>query len=183
MAQSDYTDLGGDPWLVLWYDLGAPRKDTYSASAESGRARRSLLERYDHEFGFRVKVAAEAKAGGELVRPFHVGECGWCVWQEYCTQVAGPDDASFAIRTGLPTAQQWRYLYDLGKHWKFSTSGFDSARESDRLRRMTLVCERAYQVNDIARAYGVPAENLNWVWLQRIENSPTLLEQLRGVKP
>ena len=115
IGQSDYTDLGGDPWLVTWYDLGTPRKDTYSASAESGRARRSLLERYDHEFAFRVMVAEEAKAGGELVRPFHVSECGWCVWEEYCTQVAGPDDASFAIRTGLPTAQQWRYLYDLGK--------------------------------------------------------------------
>ena len=115
IGQSDYTDLGGDPWLVLWYELGTPRKNTYSASAESGRARRSLLERYDHEFGFRVTVAEAAKAGGELVRPFHVSECGWCVWKEYCTQVAGPDDASFAIRTGLPSAQQWRYLYDLGK--------------------------------------------------------------------
>lgn len=83
IGQSAYTDLGGDPWLVLWYDLGTPRKNTYSASAESGRAKRSLLERYDHEFAFRVTVAEAAKAGGELVRPFHVSECGWCVWEEY----------------------------------------------------------------------------------------------------
>ena len=128
IGQSDYTDLGGDPWLVLWYELGTPRKNTYSASAESGRAKRSLLERYDHEFAFRVTVAEAAKAGGELVRPFHVSECGWCVWEEYCTQVAGPDDASFAIRTGLPTAQQWRYLYDLGK-----TTVADLAASGDEL--------------------------------------------------
>lgn len=114
IGRSDYSDLGGDPWLVVWYDLTAPRKDTFSASAESGRAKRSLLERYDHEFAFRLVVADTARAGGELVRPFHVSECARCVWQEYCLQVVGPDDASFAIRTGLPTAQQWRYLYDLG---------------------------------------------------------------------
>lgn len=130
IGQSDYTDLGGDPWLILWYDLGAPRKNTYSASAESGRAKRSLLERYDHEFGFRVTVAVAAMAGGELVRPFHISECGWCVWKEYCTQIAGPDDASFAIRTGLPTAQQWRYLYDLGK-----TTVADLAASGDELPR------------------------------------------------
>lgn len=114
VGQSDYTDVGGDPWLVLWYDLAAPRKVTYSASAATGRAKRSLLERYDHEFAFRLAVAEQAKAGGELVRPFHVTECDRCGWAEYCTQVAGPEDASFAIHAGLPTAQQWRYLFDAG---------------------------------------------------------------------
>ena len=24
IGQSDYTDLGGGPWLVAWYDLGTP---------------------------------------------------------------------------------------------------------------------------------------------------------------
>lgn len=114
IGQSDFSDLGGDPWLIVWYDLDTPRKNTYSATAKSGRAKRSLLERYDHEFAFRLHVAETAKTGGELVQPFHVSECGWCVWEEYCTQVAGPDDASFAIHTSLPTAQQWRYLYDRG---------------------------------------------------------------------
>ena len=114
IGQSDYSDHGGDPWLVVWYDLATPRKVTYSATAESGRVKRSLLERYDHEFGFRLKVAEAARAGEEIVRPFNVAECGWCVWQAYCQQVAGPEDASFAIGTGLPTAQQWRLLYDAG---------------------------------------------------------------------
>ena len=114
IGQSDYSDVGGDPWLIAWYDLGTPRRDTFSASTDTGRAKRSLLERYDHEFAFRVQVATEAKAGGELVRPFHTNECGWCVWQPYCSETAGPDDASFAIQAGLPTAQQWRYLYDAG---------------------------------------------------------------------
>ena len=72
------------------------------------------MERYDHEFAFRLQVAQAARAGDELVRPFHVTEFASCVWQEYCRHASGPDDASFAIRTGLPTAQQWRYLYDLG---------------------------------------------------------------------
>jgi predicted RecB family nuclease len=114
IGQSDYDDLGGDPWLIVWYDLGTPRRDTYSASAETGRAKRSLLERYDHEFAFRLQVADAARAGGELVRPFHTSDCGWCVWQSYCRETAGPDDASFAIQAGLPSAQQWRYLYDAG---------------------------------------------------------------------
>ncbi|MDC5696513.1 ribonuclease H-like domain-containing protein [Intrasporangium calvum] len=114
IGQSDYTDLGGDPWLVAWYDLGTPRKDTFSASAREGRARRTLLERYDHEFAFRLQVAEVAASGGELVRPLHVSECDRCVWLEYCAEVAGADDASFGIRTGLPTAQQWRFLYDRG---------------------------------------------------------------------
>lgn len=114
IGQSDFTDLGGDPWLVVWYDLATPRRVTYSASAASGRAKRSLLERYDHEFAFRLTVAETARAGGELVRPFHVTECASCLWEEYCTQVAGPEDASFAIQAGLPTAQQWRLLYDTG---------------------------------------------------------------------
>ena len=114
IGQSDYSDVGGDPWLVAWYDLAAPRRATFSASAESGRSKRSLFERYDHEFAFRLLVANTAKAGGELVRPFHIRECNSCVWSEYCTEVAGPDDASFAIRAGLPTAQQWRFLYDRG---------------------------------------------------------------------
>lgn len=114
IGQSDYSDVGGDPWLVAWYDLRVPRRATYSASAEGGRARRSLLERYDHEFAFRLLVADTAKSGGELVRPFHIRECNWCVWSEYCSEVAGADDASFAIHAGLPTAQQWRFLYDRG---------------------------------------------------------------------
>ena len=114
IGQSDYSDVGGDPWLIAWYDLGTPRRDTFSTSSDTGRAKRSLLQRYDHEFAFRVQVATEARAGGELVSPFHTNECGWCVWQAYCSETAGPDDASFSIQAGLPTAQQWRYLYDAG---------------------------------------------------------------------
>ncbi|QAY62577.1 recombinase RecB [Xylanimonas allomyrinae] len=112
IGNSDFTPEGGDPWLIRWYDLTTPFKATYSASASAGRAKRSLLDRYDHEFAFRLKVAHAARSGKELVRPFHVSECGACAWSSYCHQVAGPDDASFAIDTGLPTAQQWRHLRD-----------------------------------------------------------------------
>ncbi|WP_242607874.1 recombinase RecB [Xylanimonas ulmi] len=112
IGNSDFTPEGGDPWLIRWYGLTDPVKDTYSASASTGRAKRSLLERYDHEFAFRLKVAREAADGRELVRPFRVDECGACVWASCCREVAGPEDASFAIEKGLPTAQQWRHLYD-----------------------------------------------------------------------
>jgi predicted RecB family nuclease len=114
VGASDYGPEGGDPWLVQWFDLAKPRRDTYSATAAGGRARRSLLERYDHEFAFRLKVAAAAAAGQELVRPFHVYECRTCVWAAHCRDVVGPRDASFSVRAGLPTAQQWRLLYDDG---------------------------------------------------------------------
>lgn len=112
IGNSDFTPEGGDPWLIRWYDLSVPFKATYSASAPAGRAKRSLLDRYDHEFAFRLKVARAARAGDELVRPFRVTECGACAWATHCRDVAGPDDASFAIDAGLPTAQQWRHLRD-----------------------------------------------------------------------
>jgi predicted RecB family nuclease len=68
----------------------------------------------DERVGGVVVGEGTARAGGELVRPFHTSDCGWCVWQSYCRETAGPKDASFAIQAGLPSAQQWRYLYDAG---------------------------------------------------------------------
>ncbi len=42
----------------VWHDLSEPLVETFSRSR--GKARRSILERYDHEHAFRVKVAENA---------------------------------------------------------------------------------------------------------------------------
>ena len=114
IGRSEFSEFGGCPWLIVWLDLDSPCKDTYSASSETHRAKRSLLERYDHEFGFRLKVAEAARRGEELVRTFHISECSGCEWRDYCAENAPENDASFAIGIELPSAQQWRQIYDTG---------------------------------------------------------------------
>ncbi|MCB0927204.1 MAG: ribonuclease H-like domain-containing protein [Mycobacterium sp.] len=97
------TDLGellGDPLGIVWHRLADPLDATGS-----------MLDRYDDEFGFRLQVAAAARRGDELVRPLRIGECNECPWLEHCAQVAGPDDASFALLTGHLNDREWRHLY------------------------------------------------------------------------
>ena len=45
-------------FVFVWHDLAEPLGFTFSRSR--GKVRRSLLERYDHEHGFRVEVANTA---------------------------------------------------------------------------------------------------------------------------
>lgn len=111
IGSSDLTAFVGEPLGITWYDLDAENVITYSASDPSHRRPRSALQRYDHEFGFRVAVAEAAAAGRELVRPYRISECGSCPWFDYCAGVAGDDDASFAIETGHLTIREWQYLY------------------------------------------------------------------------
>ncbi|MEB3023368.1 MULTISPECIES: ribonuclease H-like domain-containing protein [Mycolicibacter] len=111
IGTSDLTDLLEVSYGIVWYELATPAEKTYSATASGHRTLRSPLQRYDHEFAFRMKVAAAAQAGTELVRPYRTTECGSCEWFDYCTQAAGPDDASFALRTGHLNARQWHHLY------------------------------------------------------------------------
>ena len=66
LVASDFplADLDGhlaDPGVLTWLDLEAPLFETYSRT--HGKAKRSALERYDHEQGFRVKVATAASQG------------------------------------------------------------------------------------------------------------------------
>lgn len=111
IGSSDLTDLLGEGRGITWYDLDAETMATYSASGPGNRRKRSALQRYDHEFDFRIAVARAARAGGELVRPYRISECDTCAWFDYCAQVAGADDASFATETGHLKIREWQYLY------------------------------------------------------------------------
>lgn len=111
IGTSNLSALTGDELGIVWYDLAAPAESTFSATEPGHRKRRSPLERYDHEFAFRLAVAEAARDGGELVRPFRTNDCDSCEWFEYCADVVGPDDASFALAAGHLNVREWLYLY------------------------------------------------------------------------
>ncbi|NLT30646.1 MAG: TM0106 family RecB-like putative nuclease [Propionibacterium sp.] len=89
--------------VVTWVDLEEPFLRTFSRSAESGWTKRSVLERYDHEHGFRVQVARNALAQGRvtppapLVHPIVVKECRTCPWWAHCRPMLDDDDISLRI--------------------------------------------------------------------------------------
>ncbi len=111
---------GGEPWAgivgtdqvpslgnaraVSWVRLDVKSIRTFSRTAATGWRKRSPLERYDHEHGFRVKVAqvARRQLGTPddpplLVAPIRVRECSRCVWWEACRPHLGDDDLSLRI--------------------------------------------------------------------------------------
>jgi predicted RecB family nuclease len=102
-----------DRHVLCWVDLEAKVFETYSRS--EGKAKRSALERYDHELGFRIKVARTAAAGEPaLVQPIFTDECDSCAWYDYCLGVADPDDPSAAITAGRLTIREWQALARAG---------------------------------------------------------------------
>lgn len=111
IGSSDLSELVGEQNAITWYDLDTEAITTYSASDPRHRKKRSALQRYDHEFAFRLEIANAAATGRELVRPYRIGECNTCEWFDYCTAVAGDDDASFALETGHLNVREWQYLY------------------------------------------------------------------------
>ncbi len=117
--ESSALDTAGSGHVITWLDLDAPLWRTYSRSAASGRALRTALERYDHEFAFRLDIAdvavqrtGHADDPEPLVDPIWVSECSQCPWQDYCAQELGPDNASLAV--GRLSARQWNALSELG---------------------------------------------------------------------
>lgn len=117
------TDLDaatGDPFLT-WVDLQDPVFNTFSRSR--GTARRSALERYDHEHGFRLKVAqiAGQRTGSSsdplpLVVPIITDECEVCPWSSYCREEIGVDAASAVLEAGRLDVREWQALSALGIH-------------------------------------------------------------------
>lgn len=107
LVGTDQLALGGDAEptaLVCWVDLTRKVIRTFSRTAATGWKVRSPLERYDHEFGFRVKVAqvAASRTGADddprlMVQPIVVRECDHCTWWEACRPQLEADDLSLRI--------------------------------------------------------------------------------------
>lgn len=114
IGTDDYIAITGHPHGITWYRLDGPLEQTFSASSTNHRATRTAMERYDHEFAFRVDIASAAREGRELVRPIGVEECGSCKWLDYCTDVAGDGDVSFLVSAPSLTAREWLFLRDRG---------------------------------------------------------------------
>lgn len=108
-----------DEYVFVWHDLQEPRDFTFSRSR--GKVRRSLLERYDHEHGFRVKVATNAMGivgavddPPPLVEPVGQLDCRTCAYETWCAEQMGPDDPSTAINVGGLSRREWLALRRLG---------------------------------------------------------------------
>jgi hypothetical protein len=104
--------------VLAWRNLAEPVIPTYSRSR--GKTKRSLLERYDHEHAFRVKIAHRAlqSVGSPddpppLVTPIGQAECGTCPYETPCTAMMG-DDPSAAITVGRLNTREWRTLRSMG---------------------------------------------------------------------
>jgi len=104
--------------VLAWHNLAEPVVITYSRSR--GKAKRSLLDRYDHEHDFRVKVADRALqiVGNPddpppLVTPIGQAECASCPYQAPCA-VAMQDDPSAAITVGRLDIREWLTLRSVG---------------------------------------------------------------------
>ena len=115
IGTDDLTDLGVAGYVCTWLDLDEPLFATFSRSR--GTAVRSALERYDHEHGFRVRVAQRAVertgAAGDpvpLVVPVFVDECDLCPWHDVCLEELGPDAASVAVTQGRLDVREWLAL-------------------------------------------------------------------------
>jgi len=89
---------------IAWLDLRTKMLRTFSRHSPDGWRLRSPLERYDHEFGFRVKVAQVARQRigavddpAPMVTPIVVRECDHCLWWSVCEPQLPEDDLSLRI--------------------------------------------------------------------------------------
>jgi predicted RecB family nuclease len=111
------TFAADEPFLV-WQALTEPDFSTYSRSR--GTAKRSALERYNHEFGFRVKVIDVAEKQDQpnaplpLVRPVIIDECDSCPWHDVCLEQVGEMEPSAHIVSGRLGLREWNALRSVG---------------------------------------------------------------------
>jgi predicted RecB family nuclease len=118
-SQLELPSSDGPELVLVWHSLAEPLDFTFSRT--KGKARRSLLERYDHEHAFRVKVADTARRiiGCEddpqpLVEPIGQAECTRCPYEQWCAQQMGSDDPSAAITIGRLNIREWLTLRRMG---------------------------------------------------------------------
>ncbi len=97
-------DLFEEP-VLAWADLQQLQVRAFSRSSPEGWRLRSLLDRYDHEHAFRIKIAAVAQLQTGLpdqdpellVSPIVNKECSRCQWWEQCLPQLDPDDVSLRL--------------------------------------------------------------------------------------
>ncbi len=104
-------------WALTWHDLTEPLGFTHSRSR--GKARRSLLERYDHEHHFRVLIAdaalrAASDRGTLIVEPVGQAECRTCPYQQTCADQMAPQEPSTALSVGGLDVREWITLRRMG---------------------------------------------------------------------
>ncbi len=126
---------GGGAHALTWLDLEEPLFTTFSRSL--GTRRRSAIERYDHEHGFRLKVAERAleRVGSPddppaLVVPVVTDECDVCPWHDYCRVLLGPDAASAILQAGRLDVREWAALAEVGVHTAMDLAAIDVTDES-----------------------------------------------------
>lgn len=113
---------------ITWIDLTEPVIRTFSRSSETGWALRSVLERYDHEHDFRVKVAENALADQiPIVTPIRNRECDSCDWWEVCKPQLGDDDLSVRIDKAPLDIREISALRALGIRTITDLAGVDLA--------------------------------------------------------
>ena len=120
-----------DDGFILWQSLTDPLFDTYSRS--QGTAKRSALERYDHEFEFRIDVVNVAlqqdqpDAPPPLVRPIWIEDCESCPWHDVCLEDLGDSEPSVHVTSGRLSVREWNALRRIGIETVEDLSSLDVA--------------------------------------------------------
>lgn len=112
---------GDTSHCVLWVDLNSKSIEIYSKAGGGKWNRYSPLQRYDHEFRFRVAVAEQARKRRGLpddppprVEPIINEECATCKWWQVCNQQLDENDLSRRINKGRLNTSEITALHHFG---------------------------------------------------------------------
>ncbi|MFT6762438.1 MAG: putative RecB family nuclease [Candidatus Aldehydirespiratoraceae bacterium] len=115
----------GSERVVAWFNLQRPQFATLTPQENRGSityhrrshsTKRTALDRYDFEFGFRVTVIDAARVRTDptsepIVRPVKVKECEQCDWRDVCnSELKERDDVSLVKSVGYPEWRVYRFM-------------------------------------------------------------------------